>query len=234
MFSTIAGKDFPQLCNENHSCADRAHDGSNAGDFGHCEVIRFVAGRCSLDAILGGDDLEAFSRDLRDRFPPARLIEGGDVFASVMAGILDVVENPGARPRSAARPTRHGIPAPGPERCLRCRGSLCGQSARCRHSLPLRGAEEWRARQLSRAGSNSRPFPLPVKGGCASTSAAWPLVIQLTNPRVSGTAASCPEQTFGSGITPWEEQALVGVRTLGRLGIRLDQETALHWVKRRR
>jgi AraC family transcriptional regulator, regulatory protein of adaptative response / methylated-DNA-[protein]-cysteine methyltransferase len=94
MFSTIAGKDFPQLCNEKHSCADRARDGSNAGDFCHCEVIRFVAGRCSLGAILGGDDLEPLSSDLRDRFPPARLIEGGEVFASVVAGILDVVENP--------------------------------------------------------------------------------------------------------------------------------------------
>ena len=68
--------------------------------------IRYAIGQCSLGtvlvaasdkgvcAILMGDDPEALARDLRQRFPRARLTEGGKTFARTVAKVVRLVETP--------------------------------------------------------------------------------------------------------------------------------------------
>jgi AraC family transcriptional regulator of adaptative response/methylated-DNA-[protein]-cysteine methyltransferase len=70
--------------------------------------IRFAVGECSLGsilvarsdkgvcAILLGDDPDALARDLRDRFPQVRLIEGDTDFADLVAKVVAFVEAPGS------------------------------------------------------------------------------------------------------------------------------------------
>jgi AraC family transcriptional regulator of adaptative response/methylated-DNA-[protein]-cysteine methyltransferase len=69
-------------------------------------TIRFAVGECSLGsilvaasekgicAILLGDDAEALTRDLQDRFPRARLIGGDAQFERWMAQVVGFVEAP--------------------------------------------------------------------------------------------------------------------------------------------
>lgn len=69
--------------------------------------IRFGTGKSSLGpvlvaqsdrgvcAILLGDDADALQRDLQERFPQARLTDGGTRFQSVIAEIVDMIETPG-------------------------------------------------------------------------------------------------------------------------------------------
>jgi len=69
--------------------------------------IRFAVGQCSLGAILVaatdkgvcaislGDDPEALTRDLQDRFPKARLIGGDADFEKLVAKVVGFVEAPG-------------------------------------------------------------------------------------------------------------------------------------------
>ena len=69
--------------------------------------IRFAVGECSLGpilvaasgkgicAILLGDDAEALTRDLQDRFPNANLIGGDAEFERWMAQVVGFVEAPG-------------------------------------------------------------------------------------------------------------------------------------------
>jgi len=73
---------------------------------GKNEAIRFAIGECSLGAILVarsekgvcaisfGDDPEALSRDLEDRFPNARLIGGDRDFEQWVARVVGFVEAP--------------------------------------------------------------------------------------------------------------------------------------------
>ena len=68
--------------------------------------IRFAVGECSLGsvlvaqsdlgicAILLGDDPEALTRDLQDRFPQANLIGGDEGFEKVVAQVVGLVEAP--------------------------------------------------------------------------------------------------------------------------------------------
>jgi AraC family transcriptional regulator of adaptative response/methylated-DNA-[protein]-cysteine methyltransferase len=68
--------------------------------------IRFAVGECSLGsilvarsergvcAILLGDDPEALTRDLQDRFPRARLIGGDAGFERLVAAVVGFVEAP--------------------------------------------------------------------------------------------------------------------------------------------
>jgi AraC family transcriptional regulator of adaptative response/methylated-DNA-[protein]-cysteine methyltransferase len=85
------------------SVADRrAEPSPDAG-----ESIRFAVGACSLGsvlvaatdagvrAILLGDEPGSLVRDLRRRFPGARLTEGGRAFAAVVAAVTDFLEAPG-------------------------------------------------------------------------------------------------------------------------------------------
>ncbi len=70
--------------------------------------IRFAVGECSLGAILVarsergvcailmGDDPEALTRELQDRFPRANLIGGDKGFEQVVAQVVGFVEAPGA------------------------------------------------------------------------------------------------------------------------------------------
>lgn len=70
------------------------------------EVIRFAVGRCwlgmilvattekGLCAILLGDDSDALVADLRERFPEARLIDGGDAFAPLMTKVIGFIAAP--------------------------------------------------------------------------------------------------------------------------------------------
>lgn len=69
--------------------------------------IRFAVGECSLGsilvaqsergicAILLGDDPDALTRDLQDRFPKAQLIGGDPAFESHVARVVGFVEAPG-------------------------------------------------------------------------------------------------------------------------------------------
>jgi AraC family transcriptional regulator of adaptative response/methylated-DNA-[protein]-cysteine methyltransferase len=77
-------------------------------DGGANTEIRFAIGECSLGAILVaesdrgicaillGDDPEALSRDLQDRFPKAKLVGGDAPFEQRVAQIVGFVEAPGA------------------------------------------------------------------------------------------------------------------------------------------
>ncbi|WP_332674882.1 methylated-DNA--[protein]-cysteine S-methyltransferase [Aromatoleum sp.] len=68
--------------------------------------IRFAVGECSLGAVLVaqsergicailiGDDPDALTRDLQDRFPRAQLIRGGAGFEQTVARIVAFVEAP--------------------------------------------------------------------------------------------------------------------------------------------
>jgi AraC family transcriptional regulator of adaptative response/methylated-DNA-[protein]-cysteine methyltransferase len=70
-------------------------------------AIRFAVGACSLGqvlvassdkgvcAILLGDDPDALVRDLKSRFPKARLIGGDEGFEQVVARVVALVEAPG-------------------------------------------------------------------------------------------------------------------------------------------
>jgi AraC family transcriptional regulator, regulatory protein of adaptative response / methylated-DNA-[protein]-cysteine methyltransferase len=70
------------------------------------EELRFAVGQCSLGAILVaasakgvaailiGDDPEALTRDLQDRFPNARLIGGDAAFEALVARVVGFVEAP--------------------------------------------------------------------------------------------------------------------------------------------
>lgn len=92
--------DVPRLSKDDIRPA--AHVG--ASDAG--EVIRFAVGRCwlgmilaaatekGLCAILLGDDADALTADLRERFPEARLTDGGESFAPLMAKVIDFIEAP--------------------------------------------------------------------------------------------------------------------------------------------
>jgi len=69
-------------------------------------VIRFAVGQCALGAILVaqsqrgicaillGDDPEALTRDLQDRFPKAQLIGGDAEFEQLVAQVVGFVETP--------------------------------------------------------------------------------------------------------------------------------------------
>jgi AraC family transcriptional regulator of adaptative response/methylated-DNA-[protein]-cysteine methyltransferase len=69
--------------------------------------IRFAVGECSLGsilvassergvcAILLGDDPEALTRELQDRFPRATLIGGDAEFEELVAKVVGLVEAPG-------------------------------------------------------------------------------------------------------------------------------------------
>lgn len=69
--------------------------------------IRFAVGECSLGsvlvassekgvcAILIGDDPEALTRDLQDRFPRARLIGSDAAFEKLVARVVGLIEAPG-------------------------------------------------------------------------------------------------------------------------------------------
>jgi AraC family transcriptional regulator, regulatory protein of adaptative response / methylated-DNA-[protein]-cysteine methyltransferase len=69
-------------------------------------VIRFAVGECSLGSILVaatdrgvcsillGDDPDALTRDLQDRFPNARLVGGDREFERVVAKVVGFVEAP--------------------------------------------------------------------------------------------------------------------------------------------
>ena len=68
--------------------------------------IRFAVGECSLGSILVaatekgicsillGDDADALTRDLQDRFPKAQLIGGDAEFERWMASVVGFVEQP--------------------------------------------------------------------------------------------------------------------------------------------
>lgn len=70
------------------------------------ETIRFATGPCSLGlvlaatgenglcAILFGDELGQLVRDLRDRFPHARLTEGGEEANRMFAQVVRFIERP--------------------------------------------------------------------------------------------------------------------------------------------
>jgi AraC family transcriptional regulator, regulatory protein of adaptative response / methylated-DNA-[protein]-cysteine methyltransferase len=70
-------------------------------------AIRFAVGECSLGSILVatsdrgicsiliGDDPDALSRDLQDRFPKAELIGGDAAFEKLVAEVVGFVEAPG-------------------------------------------------------------------------------------------------------------------------------------------
>lgn len=74
------------------------------GDMG--AVIRFAIGECSLGsilvassekgvcAILMGDDPDALTKDLQDRFPKAQLIGGDRDYERVIAQVIGFVEAP--------------------------------------------------------------------------------------------------------------------------------------------
>jgi AraC family transcriptional regulator of adaptative response/methylated-DNA-[protein]-cysteine methyltransferase len=69
-------------------------------------TLRFALGKCSLGSILVaasdqgvcaiflGDDPDALTRDLQDRFPHAHLIGGDPAFEHLVAQIVGLVENP--------------------------------------------------------------------------------------------------------------------------------------------
>ena len=69
-------------------------------------TIRFAVGQCSLGSILVaasdkgvcaiflGDDPDALTRDLQDRFPHAQLIGGDRAFERLVANVVGLVENP--------------------------------------------------------------------------------------------------------------------------------------------
>ena len=72
------------------------------------EVLRFAATTCSLGAILVassargiaaillGDDPDRLLRELRDRFPRARLVDGDEAFGALLARVVGFVETPSA------------------------------------------------------------------------------------------------------------------------------------------
>src|SRR5919112_4900062 len=69
--------------------------------------IRFAVGECSLGsvlvaqseigvcAILLGDDPDALTRDLQDRFPKATLIGGDEQFEQLVSRVVGFIEAPG-------------------------------------------------------------------------------------------------------------------------------------------
>ena len=73
---------------------------------GSDEVIRVATGQSSLGAVLAAatqeglcaillcDDADALRRDLRERFPAARLEDAGEEFAPVLARVVALVETP--------------------------------------------------------------------------------------------------------------------------------------------
>jgi len=73
---------------------------------GPAEEIRFAVGQCSLGAILVassargvaailmGDDPDALTRDLQDRFPKARLLGGDAAYEQLVARVVGFVEAP--------------------------------------------------------------------------------------------------------------------------------------------
>jgi AraC family transcriptional regulator of adaptative response/methylated-DNA-[protein]-cysteine methyltransferase len=79
---------------------------SNYRAGGASTVIRFAVGECSLGAILVaqsergicaillGDDPDALTRDLQDRFPQATLIGGDAAFEQLVAQVVGFVEAP--------------------------------------------------------------------------------------------------------------------------------------------
>jgi AraC family transcriptional regulator of adaptative response/methylated-DNA-[protein]-cysteine methyltransferase len=68
--------------------------------------IRFAVGECSLGSILVaqsergicaialGDDPDRLARELRDRFPQARLVGGDEAFEALVAKVVGFVESP--------------------------------------------------------------------------------------------------------------------------------------------
>ncbi len=83
--------------------------GMTPGNFrrgGADTIIRFALGQCSLGAILVaasdkgvcaiflGDDPNALTRTLQDRFPNAQLIGGNRTFERLVAQVVGLVENP--------------------------------------------------------------------------------------------------------------------------------------------
>ena len=83
--------------------------GMTASDYragGTRAEIRFAVGQCSLGAILVarsergvcaillGDDPDALTRDLQDRFPKARLVGGHAGFEATVAKVVGMVEQP--------------------------------------------------------------------------------------------------------------------------------------------
>lgn len=74
------------------------------------ETIRFAVGATSLGAVLVagtergvcavalGDDADGLVRDLQDRFPRAELVGGAAAFEAWVAGVVGLVEAPGAAP----------------------------------------------------------------------------------------------------------------------------------------
>ena len=92
--------DIPRLSRDDNRLAVHA----GASDAG--EVIRFAVGRCwlgmilaaatekGLCAILLGDDSDALVADLRERFPEARLTDGGETFKPLMTKIIAFIEAP--------------------------------------------------------------------------------------------------------------------------------------------
>ena len=80
---------------------------ADAGVSHTCETIRFGVGECSLGAVLVavsdkgvcaillGDDPSFLQRELKDRFPEARLIPGGADFDPVVTEVAGFIEAPG-------------------------------------------------------------------------------------------------------------------------------------------
>jgi AraC family transcriptional regulator of adaptative response/methylated-DNA-[protein]-cysteine methyltransferase len=83
-----------------------AADAAPLADAGTGEMIYVAIGQSSLGAVLVaatqkglcaillGDDAEALRRDLRERFPAARLSDAGKGFAQVLEHVVAVVETP--------------------------------------------------------------------------------------------------------------------------------------------
>ena len=87
--------------------------------------IRHATAACSLGlmlvaatdkgvcAIFFGDDAGELERELRDRFPRAKLIGGDRGFGKLVAQVVAYVEAPQKGLAAAARRARHGVPAAG-------------------------------------------------------------------------------------------------------------------------
>ncbi len=123
-------------------------------------------------AILFGDDPDALVRELQDRFPKATLIGGDKAFEKIVAKVVGFVEAPakgldlpldirGTAFQQRVWQALRKIPAGKTatlcryrqahrfaQRGARGRHRLRRQSDRRRHSVPPRGAQQWRTRRL--------------------------------------------------------------------------------------
>lgn len=87
---------FPLAADEGdrHGVSDMGEAISVAVGQGSLGAVLVAATQKGLCAILLGDDTEALRRDLRERFPEARLTDAGADFAPLLARVVAFIEAP--------------------------------------------------------------------------------------------------------------------------------------------